>query len=535
MKNLVSVFIAIRGVRRLPQLEQCVRSFLAQSSPPDEIVVVGKKEELNSFPEKFSLKERKVLKLVFSDVDKNEARNLGIKNTHGKYLLYADHDMEAEKHLIEKCLKKMDRYDTLIIPEKGKGGNFLENVKRLEKEIITYDLDTVTPRFFKKDIFKSSEKLFESKYGQLDEWGFNVKIKEKGASVGIATGTHFTVTEDNLTLAKEIGNKFKRGLWLKNFYEADKNEAWRRINPIKRGLVFYGKRIGFLFKDPINFVGLLFVKAVDLTAFTAGYIVGSVRQPRDSTSYRRNTIELYNQLGEEYVRRMYSSSRWSLYVDEAEKDAVRKFWNLKNKQSAKGESLLDLGMGPGRWSILFLKFGFKGVTGVDIAPKMVKVAKKAIKDRRFQAQVADMESLPFPDKSYDKVFCFRSFKYVDNPNRAIVEMERVLLPGGTIILEVSNKSLQNLAAKSLSKLIVKVMTELPLDSRWRYFANAKFFSPGDISKILTKHSLKMVKEQPLFILPSVKMPSALILLDKILFLILPKRLFARSNIFLVSK
>ncbi|MCH8313287.1 MAG: methyltransferase domain-containing protein, partial [Nitrospinae bacterium] len=138
-------------------------------------------------------------------------------------------------------------------------------------------------------------------------------------------------------------------------------------------------------------------------------------------------------------------------------------------------------------------------------------------------------------KSYDKVFCFRSFKYVENPDRAIAEMERVLSPGGTILLEVSNNSLQNLAAKSISKLVVKVMPDLPVDSKWRYFANANFFSPADIGKVLPKHNLKIVKDQPLFILPSVKMVSALILLDKILFLILPKRFFARSFLFLISR
>jgi len=538
----ISVFIAFKDIKNLPKLETCVRSFFNQTTIPNEIIIVGKKADLEGFIAGFSKSERERIKLVFSNCGKNEARNLGFKHSKERFLIYADHDMEAEKHLIEKCILGLKKHGALIIPEKGKSGTFLENVKKLEKELISYDLDTVTPRAFKREIFKKGEKLFDKQYGKLDEWGFNVKLKRKKISVGIAQNTYFKVSEENLTLYKEIKNKFTRGLWLRNFYEADSSEAWRRVNPIKRGLLFYGKRLNYFFSDPKHFTGLLFIKVIDLFAFGAGYLVGYFKNQKEPLSKKQNTLEVYNKLGKKYCEDMYLSGRWSRYVDKREKDVVKKLLKFPNKKKGKTKHLLDLGMGPGRWSKFFLKSGFSKVTGVDISPVMVKSAVNFVSGgKKFKAVKADMENLPFSDEKFDIVFCFRALKYVDDPDSAVSEMKRVLAPRGKILIEVSNKSLQNLLLKSISRLVVPALPSLPIDSRWKYFHNASFFSKKDIKKISKKHGLKINNICGLFILPSVSLPksidkhaSSLAALDNILLKLLPKSMFVRSWVFLLS-
>ena len=53
--------------------------------------------------------------------------------------------------------------------------------------------------------------------------------------------------------------------------------------------------------------------------------------------------------------------------------------------------------------------------------------------------VADLvtdDFLPFPDASFDLVTCIEAFHYVDDPQRGVQEIGRVLRPGGTAILTV---------------------------------------------------------------------------------------------------
>lgn len=271
MKN-ISVVIPFKGQVATQKLVGCVFSLINQTVLPLEIILVGPQNNLslNSTTKKYQV--NKMIKLVYFDGDKNGARNEGIRYAKGDFILYLDHDMKADKKLVEDCLKLSQKFDAVIIPEKGAGGNFWENCRKLEKELIAYDIHTVTPRFYKRSFFKDREKPFDSRFGLLDEWGFNQKLAKKNACLGYSN-SFVVVKEDNLTLLKEIRNKFKRGLWMRNFYRIDKKEALVRINPIQRGLIFYGKRIHYFFKEPIYFPGLIILKIIDFLSFMSGYLV----------------------------------------------------------------------------------------------------------------------------------------------------------------------------------------------------------------------------------------------------------------------
>lgn len=251
--------------------------------------------------------------------------------------------------------------------------------------------------------------------------------------------------------------------------------------------------------------------------------------------------QLYDSLGECYLSNMYTNNSWTIYVDEKEKQTVREFWNL-SKDRANSEEILDLGMGPGRWSLFFVNLGFGKVYGLDISSSMVAAAIKRISSRNFIAKVGDMEKLPYKSSMFDKVFCFRAFKYSHHPGEALQEISRVMKKDGTFLLEISNKSLFNEIVSFISTFILLLNPKIKPDSRWRYFLNANFYSDKQIRKLAKKCGLRVIKDEALFVLPSIPLPSLfgwttslLRLFDNLLFASLPKRWFARSWIFLMVK
>ncbi|MEV4596624.1 class I SAM-dependent methyltransferase [Amycolatopsis sp. NPDC049253] len=76
------------------------------------------------------------------------------------------------------------------------------------------------------------------------------------------------------------------------------------------------------------------------------------------------------------------------------------------------------------------------VTGLDLSPAMLKLAKRRAADlgRTVTLREGDAEALPFPDASFDTVVCTLGLCGFPDDRAAIAEMHRVLRPGGALLL-----------------------------------------------------------------------------------------------------
>lgn len=136
---------------------------------------------------------------------------------------------------------------------------------------------------------------------------------------------------------------------------------------------------------------------------------------------------------------MVLSSEWKdIWLDPCEESyyyAAK--WHREGRKS-----VLDLGCGLGRHSLLFAKSGFK-VTGCDISPEAIEHLKKFTRSSGadVRAVIADMNSLPFADDAFDCVFAMHSVGHCDTPGmrRILAEIKRVLKPEGTVFLTLCSK------------------------------------------------------------------------------------------------
>jgi SAM-dependent methyltransferase len=99
-----------------------------------------------------------------------------------------------------------------------------------------------------------------------------------------------------------------------------------------------------------------------------------------------------------------------------------------------GSSVLDIPTGGGV-AIRGLRRG-QGIRYVaaDIAPEMLARAERVARERRVEAQVevreADVERLPFEDGEFDVVLSFAGLHCFPDPGAAVLEIARVIRPGG---------------------------------------------------------------------------------------------------------
>ena len=103
--------------------------------------------------------------------------------------------------------------------------------------------------------------------------------------------------------------------------------------------------------------------------------------------------------------------------------------------------LLEIGFGTGTDLLQFARGGAL-VTGLDLTPRSIEIARRRFEVYRQQAQflIGDGENLSFPDESFDVVYSFGVLHHTPDTERAITEIHRVLRPGGQAIVMLYNRS-----------------------------------------------------------------------------------------------
>ena len=74
------------------------------------------------------------------------------------------------------------------------------------------------------------------------------------------------------------------------------------------------------------------------------------------------------------------------------------------------------------------------ITGVELSPAMLAIARQRAAGRDVDLREADAEHLPFGDAAFDTVVCALALCTIPSPAAAIREMRRVLRPGGRLLL-----------------------------------------------------------------------------------------------------
>jgi SAM-dependent methyltransferase len=139
---------------------------------------------------------------------------------------------------------------------------------------------------------------------------------------------------------------------------------------------------------------------------------------------------------------------------------------LEAAQLRPGMSVLDLASGVGDPALSIAEaVGPTGhVTATDLGPGMICYAEELAKEkglRNIEFRVADVESLPFPDRFFDVVTSRLGVMFFPEQVKAFRECRRVLKPGGRVAFVVWGKREQPFLTSTIGILMKYVEAPTP--------------------------------------------------------------------------
>ena len=137
--------------------------------------------------------------------------------------------------------------------------------------------------------------------------------------------------------------------------------------------------------------------------------------------------------------REYWNTRSEGYRQQIEKEREEhkdEFYKEYFRQIPEGSKVLDIGCGPGFFSLLLSSLDMK-VTAVDYSEGMLEKAKDLLNRNGYHNAEfirADAQRLPFADTSFDAVVSRNLVWNLENPEAAYKEWLRTLKPGGKLFI-----------------------------------------------------------------------------------------------------
>jgi ubiquinone/menaquinone biosynthesis C-methylase UbiE len=136
-----------------------------------------------------------------------------------------------------------------------------------------------------------------------------------------------------------------------------------------------------------------------------------------------------------------SYARWRASEVGAITESLQHALMLRLIGDVANKRVLDVGCGDGKLAVELAQRGGGQVAAVDVSPAMIEAARERAKSLAVELdlQAASVQSLPFPDASFDIVVAFTILCFVQDAAPAFAEISRVLKPGGRLVIGELNR------------------------------------------------------------------------------------------------
>lgn len=96
--------------------------------------------------------------------------------------------------------------------------------------------------------------------------------------------------------------------------------------------------------------------------------------------------------------------------------------------------VLDVGCGTGDNLNYIAQSGLK-LSGIEYAESTAAIARRAL-GTRADIRIASATAIPYPDKSFDLALCIEVLEHIEDDEKAMSEIARIVRPGGKLVLSL---------------------------------------------------------------------------------------------------
>jgi ubiquinone/menaquinone biosynthesis C-methylase UbiE len=211
-----------------------------------------------------------------------------------------------------------------------------------------------------------------------------------------------------------------------------------------------------------------------------------------STSDDQRDVNAYFDAAAPYWDRVYVGEELQDVIYQRRQDAV--LAAVDAAAPGPGARGLEIGSGAGRLTVELARRGLRLDT-LDASAAMVQATAATLAEAGLREgvgiQQADVHALPFPDAEFDLVVAVGVLPWLHSPQRALVEMSRVLRPGGQLVMTADNRARLTsftdprrvLAVPPLKRLYRQVRRREPL-------AVSRMHWPREVDRMLSTAGLR---------------------------------------------
>ena len=230
MKDLVKmntplVSIIIPCYNDWQYVEQSVFSALNQTYTNREIIIVddGSNEKTKLVLNKL---ESKITKLIIQEnKGQSTARNVGIREAKGEYILVLDSDDYFEQTFCEKAIKilsndkefKLVSCHAMLLYEEGKSSVYKHHGGNIESFL--FENNALGSALFKKKDWENCGKYDENMKDGFEDWEFYIRLLKKGGNAYIISEPLYTYrkrTDSTTIKATSLKYNLQKYIFVKN-------------------------------------------------------------------------------------------------------------------------------------------------------------------------------------------------------------------------------------------------------------------------------------------------------------------------------
>jgi glycosyltransferase involved in cell wall biosynthesis len=267
---LVSVVIPTYNSEKT--LAKCLESIRNQTYKNVEVIVVDR----FSRDKTIEIAKSYGAKILQVNAERAEAKNFGLKNATGKYVLFVDSDMELTRDVIRECVDLIERDEKIggvIIPERSVGKSFWAKVRNFERGFYV-GTEVESARFFKRDLVEKV-KGFDEDVVFFEESTLPQKIKKLGYNVEARITAEILHHEEDFSFSRWLKKKFYYGKSITKYRREYCDHASKQLNVPYRLLLFLKSRR--FYSKPTLAIGVLILKILEYCSIKLGALTNKPR------------------------------------------------------------------------------------------------------------------------------------------------------------------------------------------------------------------------------------------------------------------